>query len=80
MIEKRNRVLRLSRMCGTVIPWWIKKRLLDYQDEPASLQAFGLDVVTQLCKKVETLGASGFCFYTLNQAPPTLNILKKLLG
>ncbi len=65
-------------MCGAQIPQWIENRLLDYQDDPSGLQAFGLDVVTQLCEKLIALSAPGFHFYTLNQATPTLKILKNL--
>ncbi|MBT9317717.1 methylenetetrahydrofolate reductase [NAD(P)H] [Leptothoe spongobia] len=77
-ITNHERLARFSRMCGAEIPRWIEKRLLDYQNEPASLQAFGLEVVTKLCQKLITLEAPGFHFYSLNQATPTLNILQNL--
>ncbi len=77
-ITNYERLARFSRMCGAQIPQWIENRLLDYQDDPSGLQAFGLDVVTQLCEKLIALGAPGFHFYTLNQATPTLKILKNL--
>ncbi|MBT9317500.1 methylenetetrahydrofolate reductase [NAD(P)H] [Leptothoe spongobia TAU-MAC 1115] len=77
-ITNHEKLARFSRMCGAEIPQWIEKRLLDYQDEPSSLKAFGLDVVTQLCEKLITLGIPGFHFYTLNQSTPTLKILENL--
>ena len=77
-ITNYERLARFSQMCGAQIPQWIERRLLDYQDDPLALQAFGLDVVTQLCEKLIALGAPGFHFYTLNQAMPTLRILKNL--
>lgn len=77
-ITNYERLARFSQMCGAQIPQWIEQRLLDYQDDPSGLQAFGLDVVTQLCEKLIALGAPGFHFYTLNQATPTLKTLKNL--
>ena len=77
-ITNYERLARFSSMCGAEIPRWIEQRLLAYQDDKASLQAFGTDVVAQLCERLMALGAPGFHFYVLNQAQPTLNILRKL--
>ncbi len=77
-ITNHDRLVRFSNRCGAEIPRWIEKRLLDYQDDPSSLQAFGTEVVTQLCEKLMAMGAPGFHFYILNQAQPTLDILARL--
>jgi methylenetetrahydrofolate reductase (NADPH) len=49
-----------------------------YMDDTASIRAFGLDVVTQLCEKLIAGGAPGIHFYTLNQSALTLEICKRL--
>ena len=54
------------------------KQLESYQDQPNSLKAFGLEVVTELCKKLLDGGAPGLHFYTLNQALPSASILRNL--
>ncbi len=77
-ITNYERLARFSTMCGAEIPRWIEQRLLAYQDDRVSLQSFGTDVVVQLCEKLMALDAPGFHFYVLNQAQPTLNILKQL--
>ncbi|MEB3312527.1 MAG: methylenetetrahydrofolate reductase, partial [Cyanobacteriota bacterium] len=77
-ITNYERLARFSTRCGAEIPRWIEKRLLDYQGDDASLQAFGTEVVAKLCEKLMALGAPGFHFYILNQAQPTLNILSQL--
>lgn len=77
-ITNHERLAQFSEMCGAEIPRWIEHRLRDYADDPLSLQDFGCDVVTQLCEKLMAIGAPGFHFYTLNQAAPTLAILKSL--
>ena len=71
-------ITRFSARCGAEIPRWIEKHLLTYQHDPASLQAFGLEVVTAMCQRLLDGGAPGLHFYTLNQARPSMNIWKAL--
>ena len=71
-------IVRFSKNCGAEIPRWMLKQLESYQDQPNSLKAFGLEVVTELCKKLLDGGAPGLHFYTLNQALPSASILRNL--
>ncbi len=71
-------LFRFSEMCGADIPRWMRKRLEGYGDDRASIQAFGLDLVTNLCQRLLDSGAPGLHFYTMNQAGPTLAILQNL--
>ncbi len=77
-IMKFSQLARFSDACGAEIPRWMRKTLESYGDDNASVQAFGLDVVTQLCERLLTGGAPGLHFYTLNQAGPSLEIWKRL--
>ncbi len=77
-IMKFTQLARFSDACGAEIPRWMRKTLESYGDDNASVQAFGLDVVTQLCEKLLAGGAPGLHFYTLNQAGPSLEIWKRL--
>ena len=69
---------RFSDACGAEIPRWIRLRLESFGDDTASIKAFGLDVVTELCERLLALGAPGLHFYTLNQAGPTSTIWQRL--
>ena len=71
-------IIRFSKNCGAEIPRWILKQLESYQDQPDSLRAFGLEVVTAQCQKLLDGGAPGLHFYTLNQALPSVRILGNL--
>ena len=42
---------RFSDACGAEIPRWIRTRLADYGDDLDSIRAFGVDVVTDLCRR-----------------------------
>jgi len=77
-IMKFSQLARFSDMCGAEIPRWMRKTLEGYGDDTESVQAFGLDVVTQLCEKLIAGGAPGLHFYTLNQAGASLEIVKRL--
>ncbi len=69
---------RFSDICGAEIPRWIRKQLESYADDKDSLQAFGLDVVSNLCTQLLEQGAPGLHFYTLNQADSVNAIWKNL--
>ncbi|MQY51844.1 methylenetetrahydrofolate reductase [NAD(P)H] [Rhodocyclus tenuis] len=67
-ISSYSKLARFSDTCGAEIPRWVRKKLESYGDDAASIRAFGLDVVSQLCERLLAGGAPGLHFYTLNQA------------
>jgi len=77
-ITNFSSLTRFSDTCGAEIPRWIRKQLEAYADDKESLQAFGLDVVSNLCNQLLEQGAPGLHFYTLNQADSTNAIWKNL--
>jgi methylenetetrahydrofolate reductase (NADPH) len=77
-IANTGQLLRFSEACGAEIPRWIRQRLESFGQDLASVQAFGLDVVTGLCERLLAGGAPGLHFYTLNQSAPTLAICDAL--
>lgn len=77
-IGKFSQLARFSDSCGAEIPRWMRKTFESYGDDTASVQAFGLDVVTQLSERLLAGGAPGLHFYTLNQSAPSLAIWKRL--
>ena len=79
-ITNYTQLMRFSDMCGAEIPRWVRLKLASFVDDSASIRAFGLDVVTQLCDRLIAGGAPGLHFYTLNQAAPTIAIWQRLAG
>jgi methylenetetrahydrofolate reductase (NADPH) len=77
-INNFSQLARFSDACGAEIPRWMRLKLEGYGDDTASIKAFGLDVVTDLCDRLLTGGAPGLHFYTLNQAGPTSTIWQRL--
>ncbi len=77
-ITQYAQLFRFSEMCGADIPRWLRKRLVDFGDDRASIQSFGLDLVSRLCQQLLDGGAPGLHFYTMNQSAPTLAIIENL--
>jgi methylenetetrahydrofolate reductase (NADPH) len=77
-IGRFSQLARFSDACGAEIPRWIRKKLEGYGDDTASIRAFGLDVVTDVCDRLLENGAPGLHFYTLNQAGLTTTIWQRL--
>jgi methylenetetrahydrofolate reductase (NADPH) len=77
-ITNSTQLMRFSDACGAEIPRWIRMRLQSFGDDTASIKAFGLDVVAQLCERLHNAGAPGFHFYTMNQATTVLEICRRL--
>jgi methylenetetrahydrofolate reductase (NADPH) len=77
-IGRFHQLARFSDACGAEIPRWIRSKLEGFGDDTASIKAFGLDVVTQLCERLLRHGAPGLHFYTMNQAEAVSTICRRL--
>jgi methylenetetrahydrofolate reductase (NADPH) len=77
-ITNYTQLARFSDACGAEIPRWIRLRLQGYGDDRDSIRAFGLDVVTDLCEQLLSVGVPGLHFYTMNQTEPTLELWARL--
>jgi methylenetetrahydrofolate reductase (NADPH) len=77
-ITSSTQLMRFSDACGAEIPRWIRMRLQAFGDDTASIKAFGLDVVTDLCDQLRNAGVPGLHFYTMNQSSATSEIVRRL--
>ena len=77
-ITSSTQLMRFSDACGAEIPRWIRLRLQSYGDDTASIKAFGLDVVTDLCEQLRAGGAPGLHFYSMNQSVAAMEICSRL--
>jgi methylenetetrahydrofolate reductase (NADPH) len=72
------RIAQFAQRDGIEIPRWVALKMEGFMDDTASIRAFGLDVVTQLCERLIAGGAPSIHFYTLNQSALALEICKRL--
>ena len=77
-ITNYSKLARFSDACGAEIPRWVRKQLEAYGDDVESIQAFGQQVISEMCERLLDGGAPGLHFYTLNQADPSLAIWNNL--
>ncbi len=77
-ITSSTQLMRFSDACGAEIPRWIRLRLQAFGDDTASIKAFGLDVVADLCEQLVNAGVPGLHFYTMNQAEAVLGLHARL--
>jgi methylenetetrahydrofolate reductase (NADPH) len=78
-ITNYTQLMRFSDMCGAEIPRWVRLKLASFGDDSASIKAFGLDVVAQLCERLLAGGAPGLHFYSMNQAAATTALWQRLV-
>ena len=77
-INRFAQLARFSDACGAEIPRWLRKKMEGYGDDSASIRAYGLDVVTDLCSQLLDAGAPGLHFYTMNSPDLTTTIWQRL--
>ena len=77
-ITNHTQIARFSEMCGADIPRWIRKRLEQLGDDREGIRAFGLEVISDLCRRLLEEGAPGLHFYTLNQSEDVIGIYRNL--
>ncbi len=77
-ITNYTQLSRFSEMCGADIPRWIRKRLEALGDDRPAIRTFGLEVVTDLCRRLLERGAPGLHIYTLNQYEASLGLWRSL--
>lgn len=73
-ITNATQLMRFSDSCGAEIPRWIRLRLQSYGDDLASIKAFGLEVVADMCSRLLDGGVPSLHFYTMNQSAPVLSL------
>ncbi len=72
------RIAQFAARDGIDIPRWVAMKMEGYMDDAASIRAFGLDVITQMCERLIAAGVPALHFYTLNQSALTLELCRRL--
>ncbi len=77
-IHNYAKIAQFAARDGIEIPRWVALKMEGFLDDAASVRAFGLDVVTQLCRRLVEGGAPALHFYTLNQSALSLEVCRRL--
>jgi methylenetetrahydrofolate reductase (NADPH) len=73
-----GRIAQFAQRDAIDMPRWVAMKMEGFMDDAASIRAFGLDVIAQLCERLIAGGAPGLHFYTLNQSALTVELCKRL--
>jgi len=71
-------ISKFSKMCGAKIPNDLRQAIERYDDDQASIEAYGIDYATRQCQELIEWGADGLHFYTLNKTLATYEIFTRL--
>jgi methylenetetrahydrofolate reductase (NADPH) len=71
---------RMAAMNRTTIPDDIAARLAAVEDDPAAVEALGVEVAAGLCRDLMAAGAPGLHLYTLNRSSPVRRVWDRLPG
>lgn len=69
---------RMAELGGTPIPSSITKRFEGREEDAEAVREIGIEIATDLCRKLIEAGVPGLHFYTMNTSTATLQIVKNL--
>lgn len=69
---------RFSALIGAAFPAELAERFRAIGDDPASVQALGVEVATEMGAELLEMGAPGLHFYTLNRSTSTREVYENL--
>ena len=73
-----SKLARFSDASGAEIPRWMRLKFEGMSDDAASIRAFGLDVVSDMCERLLANKAPGLHFYSMNQSGLLMEICNRL--
>lgn len=71
-------IKRFTSLCGSKLPEWICKRLETYGDDDESVRKFGVEVCTDICRRLLDHGVRGIHIYCLNRVPSASELVQNL--
>lgn len=73
-----EQIKRFTALCGAKIPADLKQKLEDHAGNDETVRQLGVEVTTDICRKLMDHGVKGFHFYCLNRVASCREILRNL--
>lgn len=77
-VTSREQARRFCDMCGTSIPAALNRQLTAAGDDPAAVEAIGIQWSYQQARELLEKGAPGIHLYILNRAGPAIALMQQL--
>lgn len=75
-----RQIKRMTELSGSEFPPALATRLEAVEEDPEAVRAIGVEVATELCRRLLDAGAPGVHLYTLNRSTATREIHAALAG
>jgi methylenetetrahydrofolate reductase (NADPH) len=79
-ITNVNQIVKITKLSGAKIPKPMLDKLYSIQDNPKSVEQFGIEFSLLQCQELLDNNSPGIHFYTLNRSRSTWKILQSLQG
>ncbi|MBT5267148.1 MAG: methylenetetrahydrofolate reductase [NAD(P)H] [Rhodospirillaceae bacterium] len=73
------RVIEIAEICETAVPDWMHQLFEGLDEDPETRAMVSASITTDLCNRLRAEGVDHFHFYTLNRAPLTTAICRRLM-
>ena len=73
-----KQLIRFAELSGTQIPHSIRSKFESIADDPSAVARMGVEMATNLCQELLTMGVDALHFFTLNSSPATREIVTNL--
>ena len=73
-----EQIKRMSALCGAKLPEPVQHRLEQYASDDESVRQFGVEVCTDICRRLLDHGVPGIHFYCLNRVPSCADVMRNL--
>ena len=73
-----EQIRRMTKLCGAKLPPQVQHRLEQYASDDESVRQFGVEVCTDICRRLLDHGVPGIHFYCLNRVPSCADVMRNL--
>lgn len=77
-VTNARQVKRFAELSGAAFPAWLAERVHAVEDDPAAVRDVGVEVATDLVRRLLDEGVDAVHFYTLNRSTATLEVHRAL--
>ena len=75
-----EQIKRFTLLCGSKIPGPLRLRLEQHAGDDETVRKIGVEVCTDIARRLLDHGVAGLHFYCLNRTPSVTEVMRNLVG